>query len=225
MEKFGHGDYLEAVSDFQIIKLQYPGSAYADSAQYFLGECHYRQEEYLLAVEEYQALQRNFRSSPLVADGLFKIGMCYYDLSPKPTLDQTYTKKAIESFQSFIDLYPTHQLVKQAEDNIKELNNKLSQKLYDGGRLYMKMEYYKSAIKYFDAVMDEYHDTPFAEPAHIEKVKALMSRKHFAEAADEINKFIEKYPHSSLMDDATSLKRRIDDELGHPSAASAPAGH
>src|SRR5262249_36720928 len=158
---------------------------------------------------EYQALQRNFRSSPLVADAMFRIGMSYYDLSPRSTLDQTYTKKAIESFQSFIDLFPANQQVPLAEEKIRELNNKLSQKLYDGGKLYMKMEYYKSAIKYFDAVMDQYHDTPYAEPAHLEKVKALMARKHFAEAGQEVDKFIGKYPHSSLIDDANGLKRRI----------------
>src|SRR5205823_10031396 len=103
-----------------------------------------------------------------------KIAMCYYRLSPNSWLDQTYTTKAIDAFQNFIDYNPTHQLVHDAEEKIKELNSRLAKKLYEGGLLYMKLEYYASAMKYFDAVIEKYHDTPYAEPAHLGKVRALV---------------------------------------------------
>src|SRR5207249_3181699 len=47
-KKFDQGDYLEAIADFEIIKLQYPGSGVADDAQYYLAESHFKREEYLL---------------------------------------------------------------------------------------------------------------------------------------------------------------------------------
>src|SRR6266481_5254956 len=79
--KFDRGDYLEAINDFEIIRLQFPGSKVADSAQYQLGESHFRMEEYLLAAEEYQALKRNMPASPLVPMAQYKVGLCYYSLS------------------------------------------------------------------------------------------------------------------------------------------------
>src|SRR5262245_16079123 len=77
-KNFEEGSYLEAISDFEIIRLQFPGSAVADKAQYYLGESHFKQEEYLLAAEEYQALKRNMPASPLVPAAQYNIGLCYY---------------------------------------------------------------------------------------------------------------------------------------------------
>src|SRR5207249_2589596 len=128
--------------------LQYPGSGVADDAQYYLAESHFKREEYLLAAEEYQALNRNMPSSPFVPLAQYKTALCYYYLAPKSSLDQKYTAKAIDEFQSFIEYYPTHEMVPDAESKINELNTRLAKRLYDTAMLYMTMEYYKSATIY-----------------------------------------------------------------------------
>ena len=43
-EKYDDEDYFEAVNDFTVVILRYPGSTVADSAQFFLGMCHYNIE-------------------------------------------------------------------------------------------------------------------------------------------------------------------------------------
>ena len=53
MTKFIRENYLEAAEDFKTVTVQYPGSAFADSAQFFIGECRYRREEFILAGSEY----------------------------------------------------------------------------------------------------------------------------------------------------------------------------
>ena len=231
-ERFEHGkkkflseDYLEAISEFEIVKLQFPGSSVADDAQYYLGECHYQQEEYLIAAEEYLALKRNMQASELVPVAQYKIAMCYYNLSPESRLDQAYAKRAIDEFQSFIEYYPTHEFVHDAEENIQELNNRLAKKLYDTAELYLKMEYYKSATIYFNAVIEKYHDTPFAEPALFGKVKSLIPRKKYDEAKQEIDKFLLKYPDSSLKNDAQSLSRDIEEYLKSKSSSLGSSQH
>ncbi|HTK83382.1 MAG TPA: outer membrane protein assembly factor BamD [Bacteroidota bacterium] len=212
-KKFAGEDYLEAISQFEIVKLQFPGSTVADSAQFYLGECHYRQEEYLIAAEEYQALKRNMQASPLVPMAQYKIAMCYYNLSPDSPMDQAYTRRAIDEFQSFLEYYPSHEFARDASDKIVLLNTKLARKLYDTGRLYLKMEYYKSATIYFSAVVEKYHDTEFAEPALLGKVKALIPRKRYDEAKTEIDRFLQKYPESRMKSEAESLARDIDEGL------------
>ena len=221
-KKFVGHDYLEAINEFEVIRLQFPGSIIADSAQYYLGECHYQQEEYLLAAEEYQTLRRNMPASSLVPLAQYKIAMCYFNLSPGSSLDQAYTKRAIDEFQTFIEYYPTNDLVKDAEQKISELNSRLARKLYESGELYMKLENYKAAIIYFDLVAEKYHDTRYAELALLKKVEALIGRKKYDQARTEIDKFFDKYPSSSSRGDAETLRKNIDDHLKSNSAIILP---
>ncbi len=218
-KKFEQGDYLEAIADFDIIRLQYPGSGVADDAQYYLGECRFKREEFLLAAEEYQAVKRNMPSSPFVPLAQYKTALSYYSLSPKSALDQKYIDKAIDEFQVFLEYYPTHELAADAAAKIKELDTRLAKRLYDTGVLYMTMGYYKAAGIYFNSVIEKYHDTEFAEPALFSKAQTLTIRKHYDEAKKDIERFFEKYPNSSLKKDAESLRADIDDHLKGKSAA------
>ena len=221
-KKFDDGDYTEAIAEFETIRLQFPGSGVADKAQYSLGECRFKQEEYLLAAEEYQALKRNMPASPLVPDAQYKIALCYYDMAPKSPLDQSYALRAIDEFQTFVEYYPKHELVPDAEAKITELNTRLAKKLYDSAQLYMKMEYYKAAGIYYNSVFEKYHDTPFAEPALLGKVRALVARKKYDDARSEIERFLARYPNSAQRPEAESLQRDILDHVKSRSAAIIP---
>lgn len=217
-KKYLNGDYLEAINDFQLIKLQYPASSVADDAQYYLAECRYAREEFLLASEEYQSLKRLMASSPFVPQAQYKIGMCYYSLAPRSSLDQTYSRKAIEEFQAFVEEYRADTLVASAESKIRELNTRLAQKLYETADVYEKLDYNKSATLYYDMIVEQYHDTEYAEPALLKKAKMLVKRKKFDEARTEIDKFLTRYPSSRLRQDAESLRSSIE-ALGSPSSA------
>ncbi|HYQ86884.1 MAG TPA: outer membrane protein assembly factor BamD [Bacteroidota bacterium] len=221
-KNFDDGNYAEAILDFEIIKLQYPGSAVADKAQYYLAESRFKLGEYLLAAEEFQALRRNMPASPLAPEAQYKIGLCYYDLSPKSSLDQSYTTRAIDEFQTFIEYYPKHELVADAEAKIKELNTRLAEKKYNEAQLYMKLEAYKAAAITFDNVIEKYHDTPYAEPALLGKVKALIARGKYDDAKPEIEKFLAKYPNSEHKGEAEALQRLIEEHVKSRSAATSP---
>jgi len=218
-QKFDKGDYVEATAEFEIIKLQFPGSGVADDAQFYLAECHFQKEEYLLAAEEYQALKRNMQTSSFVPLAQYKIAMCYYNLTPRSPLDQKYTRKAIEEFQAFVEYYPKDEHAPDAEAKIRELNGLLAQRLYETAQLYMKLEYYKSATIYFNTVTEKYHDTEFAEPALLGKVRALIVRKRYSEAKQNIDKFFERFPRSAQTQDAESLRNEIDEQLKKSSSA------
>lgn len=210
---FDDEDYLDAIHEFEIVKIQFPGSTVADDAQYYLAESRFKMEEYLLAAQEYQELIRNMSASSFVPLAQFKVGLCYYNISPGSSLDQQYTHRAIDEFQTFIEYYPTHELVQEATANIKKLNETLAKKLYETAKLYMNMEYYKSATIYFNTVIEKYHDTPYAESAFIGKVRALVLRKKYSDAELEIDKYFEKYANGSMKKEAENLKKQIEGEL------------
>jgi len=222
-QEFDDGDYLDAIKDLQIVKLQYPGSSVADDAQFYMGESHFNREEYLLAVEDFRTLKRNMASSTLVPMAQYRTAMCYYMLSPRPELDQTYTRKAIDEFQAFVEYYPLDERRSDAEDKIRELNGRLAEKLFDTAEQYVKLTYNRSAGLYYDFVVQKYHDTPFAEPSHLGKIKTLINRNRLEEANREINRFMDKYPESSLIQEVLNLREQVGADDDPTSTIATPA--
>lgn len=223
MRLFNNGDYLDAIEDFKIVTLQFQGSSVADGAQYYLAECRYMREEYVLAAYEYQQLIRSMPTSPYVPKSRYKLAMCHFRLSPASYLDQSYTRKAIDEFQTFIEYNPTDSLVTDAESKIMELNAKLAQKDYDDGIIYMKMEVYKAATYYFEQVLEKYHDTPYAELAQLKKAEALSQRKKQDEAMKDLELFYKKYPNSQHKQEADQLLADIKQKLADEKARAAKA--
>ena len=210
---FDDEEYLAAINEFNIITLQNQGSAYADSAQFLIAESHFRRGEWLVAATEYGYLKRSYPASPLVPEAQYKLALSYYNLSPKSMLDQQYTKKAIDEFQAFRDYYPTNEHSADADDKIKELNNRLAKKAYDTARLYETMEYYKASIFYYDDIIERYHDTQYAPLAYLGKVGVLITRGRYEEARVELQKFYDRFPDSVLKSRADALKDQIDKQL------------
>ena len=213
MLKFNDESYLEAIEDFKIIIVQYPGSSVADSAQLHLADCRYRRGEYILAGAEYETLVRTMPSSPLVARARYMKAMSGYELSPKSELDQKYTREAIDDFQTFIEYSPTDSLAKGAAAKIVELNNKLAKKEFENGKLYFRLEYFKAAITYFDNVLEHYHDTEYADDALLGKARALRERHDYAGALDAIALFFQKYASSDLKAEVDELKTAVEQDM------------
>lgn len=206
-------DYEEAVKEFEAIILQYPGSSIVDDAQYYLAMTRFKREEYILAAYQFSKLIKGMPSSEFLPDAQYMLADCYYELSPDFTLDQQYTKKAVEEFQVFIDFFPLNPKVADAETKIKELNDKLARKEYEAARIYDKMDYVLAALKYYDSVMEIYHDTQYAPLALFNKINLLVEKNRNSEALAESQKFIQKYPQHPNVGDVEKIKTSLESKL------------
>ncbi len=206
-------DYLEAINELQAILLQYPGSSISDDAQFYLAKSRFARKEYIMAAFEFSKLIKNMPASEFVPEAQYQLANCYYELSPNFNLDQKYTKKAIQELQAFIDFFPTNEKVPDAEKKIAELNNKLAEKTYSIAGIYEKLDYKKAAIIYYDEVIDNYHDTPYAPMAMYNKIKVLVERNMNNDAIDEIAKFIGKYPDNKRVGELQNLRSKLENQL------------
>ena len=200
-------DYQTALNEFQSILLQYPGTAVNDDAQYYLGMTYFKREQYLLAAYEFSKLIKNIPASPFVPMAQFQLAESYYRLSPFPALEQSYTKKAIEEFQAFIDFFPMSDKVEEAEKKINELNAKLAEKKYNNAVIYEKMAYYSAALKYFGEVADVYHDTKYGPLALHKKIDLLMLKDRMDEARTNIAIFLNRYPNHEDTEEVKELEQ------------------
>ena len=199
-------DYETALSQFQNIILQFPGSPVNDDAQYYLGMTYFKRKQYLLGAYEFSKLIRNIPASPFVPESQFMLAESYYELSPPYQLDQSYTKKAIEEYQAFIDFFPSNAKVEEAEAKIKELNEKLAEKDYQSARIYEKMEYDRAAIKYYSHVVEVYHDTKYAPMALYSKIMIELRKGMQHDAYADIATFLGRYPNDSNAEELKELE-------------------
>jgi len=206
-------DDEEAVKEFEAILLQYSGSSLVDDAQYYLAQTRFLRQEYIIAAYEFSKLIKNMPASTFVADSQFMLAECYYELSPNYNLDQTYTVKSIEEYQAFIDFFPINEKVQAAEARINELNLKLAQKDYTIAYIYEKLDYYTASMKYYDRVVETYHDTDFAPKALFKKIMLLMEREREDEALTEMRKFILLFPEDEEADYIGELKSSLEEKI------------
>ena len=210
-EKYDDESYFDAVNDFTVVLLRFAGSTVADSAQYYLADSHYMMGDYLIAGVEFEKLVNNMPESPLVKKAQYRLAQSYKELSPRSSLDQKYTSKAIREYQYFIEEYPTDSLKEKAEKQISALRNKLGKKEYENAEIYRKMSEYSAAIIYYDLVLEKYYDTDWADDAQFGKIQTYIDEENIEQALLETAKFEQQFPDSELLEDLKELKLEIDD--------------
>lgn len=202
MRLFEKRDYLDARTEFRIITLNAPGSAFVDKAQFYLAECHYHIEEFIVAAAEYEKVLRLYPRSEYLDDAQYKIAMSYFRLSPKAALDQTYTARAVAEFQKFLEDYPGSDLKQEATKMLFDLRSKLAKKEFDGAELYRRMSYYEAALVYYNEVLNRYYDTVYAEPALYYKAEILFELLRYAEAKEALYQLLDRYRREGLKQEA-----------------------
>lgn len=198
-------NYLESISEFENIMIQFSGSNIVDDAQFYLAMSYYGKGEYVKSAYEFSKLIRDFPVSEYVKDAQFMLAESYYQLTPHYSLDQRFTEKAIEEYQAFIDFFPNDPRVPVAEQKIRELNDKLARKIFETAEQYRRMNYIKSALIYYDLLLEKYPDSKFSSEALYTKIKLLVERSRNKEALEEAKKYLQRYPNSDKSKEVSRL--------------------
>ena len=210
LEYFNDEEYQEAKQYFELIRLQYPASEYADDAQYYMAELYFKREEYIISAYTYNSLRKIYPGSEYSKEALYKSGLCYYKMSPTYDRDQEHSKKAIQTFQEFQYLYPEDSLFQEASGKIQELRDKLAHKEYFTAGLYMNMDYPKSALIYYESVIDNYDDTKYIHDAFKGKIDALIYMKKNEQALETIKIYKNKFPSGEFVSEITNLEKSLE---------------
>jgi len=201
-EKYDDEDYFEAVNEFTVVSLRYPGSSVADSAQFYLGMCHFIMDDFIISAAEFNKLIEEMSKSSLVPEAQLMLAVSFYQLSPRAELDQEYTVRANREFQVFLEDFPTHSKKEEVEKKIYELREKLAEKQWRNAEIYRKMRKFNASIIYYDIVLSHYYDTEFADDAQFGKALVYIEMEDWINAKSELMRLKEKYQDSILLKEA-----------------------
>jgi outer membrane protein assembly factor BamD len=212
MEYYAKGDYVRSATLIEQILPVYRGTQRAAELSFTLASCYYHRGDYIMAAHYFDNFVREYPNSEHVQEASYLRAYSNYLLSPRPSLDQSATHRAIDQFRLFITRYPTSEKVEEAQKLIDEMRAKLLEKSFQSARLYYDMGDYNSAII---ALKNSLIDFP--ETRHREEIMFLILKssflladnsvpdrqlERFQSTLDEYYTFIEEYPESRYMDEA-----------------------
>ena len=202
MDLYNRGKYMKAQIEFQRMIYSFPGQAFTDTVQYYLGLSFSGMKYYPEAIGEFKKFMQAFPSSQFADDAQYQIAICHYKQSPKFSLDQTETYAAIDEFSMLLSKFPASEFNGDARDKLDELNEKLAKKLFRAGMLYFKMNDYEPAQMYFMNVRDNYPNTDWA--VHSVYYTGEVQRKlgNNAEALSTFQNLVVAFPDHKLAEKA-----------------------
>lgn len=148
----------------------------APKAQYNLGLVLKGLMRYYEAEEAFNKVISSYPDSQWATAAKFQIASCRQAVSRSSDYDQGAAKEAKQKFEEFVKEHPEAVLSRQAERNIEELNTKEAESKYNIGRFYEKQKEYKSALIYYNEVINSYPNTRWAVKA-LERVQIMEKVK------------------------------------------------
>jgi outer membrane protein assembly factor BamD len=216
---YNQGDHYRAIQLFDQVIPFYRGTERAETIAYHYAYAHYKQKDYVLASFYFKRFVSTFPRSQYVEECTFMSAYCKYLDSPKPSLDQTNTREAIDELQLFINKYPQSERVSESNKLIDDLRAKLEIKEVEIARLYYKMENYTAAITAFKNVLKNFPDTDYREEVMFTKLKAHYDyasksieerrEERYKEALEAYDNFVAQFPDSDYLREANQIQKNV----------------
>ncbi len=177
--------------------------------------CFYYMKDYPMGAFYFQNFTKSYPRSTRAEEAVYMMALCYEKESPRYSLEQTNTHKAIEQYQTFANRYPNSDKIKEVNEAIDRLRAKLLKKAYEGAYLYYKIRQYQAASVALKALLKDYPDIEDKDKIHYLVVKSnklfadnsASSKKleRYEATAKECTVFREKYPESTYAKEVETI--------------------
>ena len=211
MDYLDEEKYAKAQDEFKFVLSRGTGTDYGDDAQFFLAESYFLNDQFMLSIKEYENLTRKMAFSPFFEKSRFRICEAYRIESPDYYNDQSYTEKALEIYQEFLDDFPESEHGQNVTESMSILRNKLAKKLYETGVLYLKIDEFEPARMSFNSVLDQYYDTDIVEQVYVGMIKSYIKSNKIKQAKEYwLNKGQEEIVSEELINEIEHLFAEVE---------------
>ncbi|MDC8004972.1 outer membrane protein assembly factor BamD [Aureisphaera galaxeae] len=150
----------------------YRGKPQAEPLMFRYANTFYQLEDYYLAGYQFERFASSYPKSDSLELAAYRSAKSYYELSPRYSLDQTDTQKAMEKLQAFIDEFPTSDYKEEANQLVFELRRKLEKKDYEVAKQYLRISDYKASIEAYSNFISDHPGSKYRPNAFYERIEA-----------------------------------------------------
>jgi outer membrane protein assembly factor BamD len=216
---FDDEEYIKAFPIFNELLLLYRGTDKAEDVYYYYSKIEFEKGNYLSAAFHLKNFSTTYKENSKAEECAYLAVYCHYLLSPKYSLDQSSTYKALEEAEIFLDQYTESSYATSCMSLKEELEYKLERKNFENAKLYFTTENYKSAIHAFNIALQEKHNSSFREEILFLQLKSFyllaensVERKKEKRIKDTIiafNQFKNAYPKSEWMQESKRIFKQV----------------
>jgi len=222
-------DFKRSKRLFEQIMPKYVGKPQGERVMFFFANTHYNTKDYYLAGYHFDRFVKSYPKSDKIQESAFLAAKSSYLISPKYSLDQTETDKALSKLQNFINSYPDSEYFDEANTMAQELTKKKEKKQIEIGKQYSKLgeQYLLDFNMAGEAALDNFiFENPgsvYREQAFFYRLKSLTNlalnstfyrKKQRLEAAHEACESLKNsYPESKFIEEANSFDKKLMTEL------------
>jgi outer membrane protein assembly factor BamD len=171
----------KAVTIYEQVIKNGPHSEIAPQAQYRIGLTKEKQKEYVEAVRAYEKVTERYPKHSMAEEAYFQIGMAYKSESARAEYDQNAANQSVAGFTDFLVRYPKSEKAPLAENYRTALKEEQSRGLFHIGQFYEKKRSYKSALIYYNEVIEQNPQSDWATRAR-DKIDTLTPLTQTASA-------------------------------------------
>lgn len=212
---YDEGKYVKATELLGQILPRYRATDEAEQLNWINAQAFYKLKDYLMAGTYFQNFAELYPMSNNAEEASYLSAVCDFNMSPRPELDQAYTRKAVESFTIFMNRYPSSSYVEDSKAKVNLLQEKLVEKSYLSAKLYYDLKQYRAATVSLANSLKEYPDTKYREELMFLKLDALYlyainsipakQVERYQATLDEYYSFIEEFPDSKYQKDVKRI--------------------
>jgi len=171
-EFYKEKDYPAAQALYELSIQFYRGKIEAEEIFFNYAYTYYHLGEYITASHYFKNFASTYYNSDKKEEAEYMAAYSHYNLSPNYRLDQSYSVKAIEAFQEFINKYPNSPRVKSCNELIDKMRLKLETKSFEQGLLYYNIGQYQAAVRSFENLLKDFPGSKSEEEAKFLMIKA-----------------------------------------------------
>lgn len=212
--------FMQAITLLQDLQSPMRGTENGEDATFILAMSYFENKDYLNSAVYFKNYYQRYPRGKYAELARFYSGYGYYLDSPDPQLDQTFTVKAIEELQAFLDYFPNSDKAGIAKNAIFEMQDKLTLKQLQNAQLYYNLGFflgnnYESCIITAKNALKDYPYSKYREDFELLILKskfqeaknsvAEKSEDRYRDVIDEYYSFINAYPESKNISEAQSI--------------------
>jgi outer membrane protein assembly factor BamD len=201
--------YVKCIPVFEELMGLMKGTKSTEDIYYMYAMANYKQGDYLIAAYHFNNYGKLYPNSPKTEECQYMAAKSHQKLSPKYQLDQTNTYKAIEAYQTFVNMYPESNRVDSANVEFQKLKKKLEFKAVKNAELYYKTENYKAAATSFKNILVDYPDVDNPDYVYYMITKAydkyagnsisFKKGERYKDVAKSYDEFQYRFPNSKYI--------------------------
>lgn len=212
-EYYHKGNYYKAIPLFDELIAIYRGQPELQEIYYMYCFAHYGQGNYVISGYNFKNYYSYYPNSEHAEEAMFMVAKSHVELSPEVELDQTYTEKAVDALQLYINSYPESERLAEANNLIESLWAKMEHKAFYAAKLYFDMSSYRASASAFSNILNDFPDIEDADEIHYYIIKSQYffaknsierkQKERYTAVITAFNHMNERYPMSKFMKEAS----------------------